>query len=164
MWADFPTSYHLQLSSCILIDTPHPQLLHQTPVISSLFHLTLPEAFWGAAVSPLSMTAFLSLLYPIPSSLLWSVSKPSMSFPRSCYNPLLTLTWDQGSRSDILDLMYSLRQVSPEEPPPLPQRDLSIEALRLVEYIDERTVCKKGWSLRIRKNQTFFHAVLVILR
>ena len=33
---------------CILKDTTRPQPLHLTPVIYCLFHLTIPEAFWGA--------------------------------------------------------------------------------------------------------------------
>ncbi|KAI4817965.1 hypothetical protein KUCAC02_011334, partial [Chaenocephalus aceratus] len=31
--------------------SPRPQPLHLTPVIYCLFHLTIPEAFWGAALS-----------------------------------------------------------------------------------------------------------------
>ena len=40
--------------SCrILIYTTRPQPLHLTPVIYCLFHLAIPEAFWGAAAAAL---------------------------------------------------------------------------------------------------------------
>ena len=66
---------------CILIYTTRPQPLHPTPVIYCLFHLAIPQAFWGAGALSALRASIPRSRCPISSRILWSFSKQSVSFP-----------------------------------------------------------------------------------
>lgn len=127
--------------------TTHPLPCHLTPMIYCLFHLSVSGAFWGAGTLCALHATVPCSLCPISSWFLRSVSKQSISFPRSCSLPLLGLVVkDQGSSRNMLDFQVQKQGALPCVMSSTERHDVDFRNAGLFTESIKISCCTQTWG------------------